>query len=108
MGGEKGFTLIEIMIIVAILGLLMVIAVPNYLGSRDRAQQNVCISNLKRISDVKSVWAVLDNMGESDVPDWSDLVTAYLKSIPTCPAGGTYEINAVSEDPTCDVPGHSI
>ncbi|MFH1552646.1 MAG: prepilin-type N-terminal cleavage/methylation domain-containing protein [Candidatus Omnitrophota bacterium] len=105
---KKGFTLVEIMIVVAIIALVAAIAIPNFMRARERAQTNICIANLKQINEAKSMWAMWEGEVSSDIPTWSDLVTAYLQKTPTCPAGGTYTIESVDENPTCSVSGHAL
>ncbi|HPS19994.1 MAG TPA: prepilin-type N-terminal cleavage/methylation domain-containing protein [Candidatus Omnitrophota bacterium] len=104
--GRKGFTLVEIMIVVAIIGLLAAVAIPNFMRARQQAQRNACIANLKQVDGAKTLWAL--DTGNTGTPDWTDLVTAYIKAQPSCAGGGTYSINAVDEDPTCTVSGHAL
>ena len=47
---KSGFTLVEIMIVVAIIGLLAAIAIPSFVNARTRSQQNACINNLRQVS----------------------------------------------------------
>ena len=105
---KKHFTLVEIMIVVAIIGLLAAIAIPSFIQARNTARQNACISNLKQIDAAKEQWALQNNKTSSDTPTWGDLVTAYIKSTPVCPSAGTYTINAIGTDPTCTVSGHVL
>ncbi len=101
---KSGFTLVEIMIVVAIIGLLASIAVPNFVRARNTAQKNACINNLRMIDNAKQQWATENKKGDSDTPTVDD-VKVYIKNnrFPTCPGGGTYEgtIGALNQDPEC-------
>ncbi|MFH0763739.1 MAG: prepilin-type N-terminal cleavage/methylation domain-containing protein [Candidatus Omnitrophota bacterium] len=106
---RKGFTLVEIMIVVAIIGLLAAIAIPNFVKARTRAQQEACIANLKQIEGAVQVWAIDNNKGSTDTPGTTDLVDEYIRTWPTCPGGGAaYAPPAVSGRPTCNIAGHSL
>lgn len=102
---NRGFTLVEIMIVVAVIGLLAVIAVPSYVNARTKSMQKACYNNLRLIDGAKDQFA-LDhtNSGPSTL---ADLVgtNAYIKSAPLCPAGGHYSPNALGIKPACDQHG---
>ena len=99
---RKGFTLVEIMIVVAIIGLLAAIAIPNFVKARETAQKNACIGNLKQIEGAVQVWAIDANKTGTDTPSTGDLVSNYLKKWPNCPkSGAAYTPAAVSADPVC-------
>ena len=109
---SKGFTLVEIMIVVAIIGLLAAIAVPNFVQARTTARKNACINNLRLISAAKDQTALENGYAETSVLTSAD-VSAYMKAskYPVCPANGVYTVNAVSVNPVCSLSasaGHSI
>ncbi|MDH7482041.1 MAG: prepilin-type N-terminal cleavage/methylation domain-containing protein [Armatimonadota bacterium] len=105
--GEKGFTLIEIMIVVLIIGILLAIAVPNFIKARETSRAKSCIANLKQIDAAKEQWAMDNKKTTGDEPAWpNDLVgpDKYIKgNEPTCPSGGTYSCNPIGTDPTCSI-----
>src|SRR5213592_1365401 len=101
--GQSGFTLVEIMIVVAIIGLLAAIAIPNFIKARTASQKNACIANLKQIDGAKASWALEQKKVVTDVPADADLFgpTQYIRDKPDCPGGGAYALNDVGSKPTC-------
>jgi prepilin-type N-terminal cleavage/methylation domain-containing protein len=101
----KGFTLVEIMIVVAIIGMLAVVAIPNFVKARATAQKQVCINNLSKIKGAVQEWALENRKAPSDGISIEDC-KPYLSGSVTCPAGGTtmadsYSVSDCQTDPTC-------
>ena len=101
---KQGFTLVEIMIVVAIIGLLAAIAIPSFMKSRTTSQQNACINNLRQVESGKEQWAMAQNKTDGEAIDTAEVAT-YLKGslLPTCPAGGTFTYNVVGTTATCNI-----
>ena len=102
---KSGFTLVEIMIVVAIIGLLAAIAIPNFIKARATSQKNVCINNLRQVDAAIQQWAMELRKGPSAAVVETD-VTPYIKNSVVCPSGGTtflnsYLLTIVSTQPTC-------
>jgi prepilin-type N-terminal cleavage/methylation domain-containing protein len=104
------FTLVEIMIVVAIIGLLAAIAIPNFIKAREISQRNACIANLKQIDGAKQTWALETRQIATATPTEALLYgpTLYIRDTPVCPADGNYTLNTVATKPTCNVSGHSL
>lgn len=102
---RRGFTLVEVMLVVAILGFIIAIVIPTYFRSRELSRQRACQENLQKINGAKNQWALETNQQPSAEPDWSTLVgtAAYLRSLPQCPGGGTYTIGDLETDPECSL-----
>jgi prepilin-type N-terminal cleavage/methylation domain-containing protein len=100
----QGFTLVEIMIVVAIIGLLAAIAIPNFVRARNTSQKNACINNLRQIDGAKNQWALENKKQDTDTPANTD-IQVYLKgnTVPSCPSNGNYTLNPVSTLPNCSL-----
>jgi prepilin-type N-terminal cleavage/methylation domain-containing protein len=101
---RSAFTLVEIMIVVLIIGILLAIAVPNFVRARETARGKACVANLKEIDGAKEQYA-MDNKLAAGASDGglANLVgpTSYIKATPTCPSNGTYTDGVIGTSPTC-------
>jgi prepilin-type N-terminal cleavage/methylation domain-containing protein len=106
----KGYTLVEIMIVVAILGILVGLAFPNFLKSRAHAQKQTCIENLSQIESAKQIWGVENRKSDGDLPVDADLFgsASYVKIKPKCPGGGVYELRPIGQNAWCPIEGHAL
>jgi type II secretory pathway pseudopilin PulG len=89
------------MIVILIIGLLLAMAIPNWLNTRENSRQKACINNLTEISDAKDIWAADTKAVDGATPTSTDLAPTYIKVFPICPASGSYTINTLGVAPTC-------
>jgi len=110
---RRGFTLIEIMIVICIMGLILAIALPAFMKSRAQARKQICIEQISQIESAKQQWGVENGKSDGDAPFDADLfgTDRYMKSKPLCPGGGTYDLTVIGRNATCTqaaVEGHAL
>jgi type II secretory pathway pseudopilin PulG len=104
--------LVEIMIVVAIIGLLAAIAIPNFVRSRTTSQTNLCIDNLRMLDGAKQQWALEQKQVSTATPQGSD-IQPYLGrgggELPICPLdpqmsfNSSYLLQNCQTSPTCQI-----
>jgi prepilin-type N-terminal cleavage/methylation domain-containing protein len=105
---SRGFTLVEIMIVVLIIGILMAIAVPNFIRARESSRTSTCVSNLKQMDSAKEQYAMEARLAAGAGIAIGDIVPDYIKAAPACPSGGTYTVGNVGANPTCSNGGTHV
>lgn len=110
-----GFTLVEIMIVILIIGILLAVALPTWLSARDSSRAKACIENLNHIDSAKNQYIMSNSLGtfadETDVVNGPEpLVPTYIRATPLCPGGGTYHTGDYTTLPSCTLAaeGHSL
>ncbi|MGD9874391.1 MAG: competence type IV pilus major pilin ComGC [Kiritimatiellia bacterium] len=103
---NKGFTLVEIVLVVSIIGMLASIAIPTFIRARRTAQTTSCMNNLRLISSAKEQCALETGKTAGDPVTEAEIADFFRRGFPSCPAKGIYSVNPVGTDPACTVEGH--
>ncbi len=102
---SSGFTLIEILFVILVIGLLLAIALPNFVKAREQARKKACISNLRKIDWAKDCFLMDNNKDRDTVITETDIYppggVSYLRAVPVCDSGGAYTIGNGNVNPTC-------
>ena len=104
---RRGFTLVEIMIVVFIVALLLAIAMPAFVNAREQGRTKTCVANLRQMNSAKSQYCLANRLSGTDVvPGGLPTLVGtgnYLATVPVCPSQGTYTLNDFNTDPICSV-----
>jgi prepilin-type N-terminal cleavage/methylation domain-containing protein len=104
---RKGFTLVEIMVVVLIIAILLAIAVPNFVRARELSRARECVQTLRQIENAKEFYAHENGLSNGAPVVMADLWPSYIRrsTPPDCMGGGNYTVGAVGQTPTCDYGG---
>jgi prepilin-type N-terminal cleavage/methylation domain-containing protein len=99
---RKAFTLVELMVVCAILAIILTIAVPAWVKSRENSRRSACLSNMQKIEQAKDIWSMENRQSTGAVVTEADIAPQFIKGyMPPCPAGGTYTIGVIGTPPSC-------
>lgn len=98
---NKGFTIVEILIVVFLIALVMTLGIPNFLKGRKEARKRTCIANMWQLNEAVKQWVLENDITEgTSITGNETAIYEYLRhGQPTCPSGGTYTFGTVGTEP---------
>ena len=105
---SRGFTLFEVILLIAVFGLLAGVAVPNKIRADQNADVNRCRANLENLEFAVRKWAAKERVKDGLSVTLQDIQRFTGKELPRCPSGGEYVLVSVGEPPRCSTAGHGL
>jgi type IV pilus assembly protein PilA len=105
---QKGFTLVEVLLVVVILGILAAVALPRFLTTRDESQLRTCQSNLSAMNGAIEEYQFINGAFPADISVIRTDTARFPDGPPKCPKNGNYSLNATTKRANCDVAGHTL
>lgn len=105
---QRGFTLVELMVVILIIGILIAIAIAVFTAAQSTAERRACLASQRELEGAYQTYLASGGLA-SAAPDWGGLMTAivpdYISTEPACPGGGTYTWSRPNV--TCSIPTHN-